>query len=273
MGRYVIVGNGVAGTKAAEELRLRRPDADIVVRHRGAVSILSSPSVGRLRFRSDRGGPVVGQARHVLLRTAHRSAPLGAGRVRSMPAAGTVTLAGGETLGYDGLLVATGRHATAGGVKGDGGAGVNHFKTLADAQAVRAITRDGKTGVVYGNGLASLEMVRALTAGGFATTYVVPTERLWPDVLDDEAAGIIASRVRAAGAELVLGVTAEAVGGSEGGATGATPRRRPDAARRCCRRLRGVLSGRRVACPTAARVSRWTKRSPRLGRASGGPVT
>jgi NAD(P)H-nitrite reductase large subunit len=216
MGRYVIVGNGVAGTKAAEVLRLRRPEADIVLLaeepypfyRRPQLADYAAGAVGEARLWAKRDAFYAEQRIDMRLST----------RVESVDAAaGTLALAGGETLGYDGLVVATGRYATAGGVKGGDAVGVNHFKTLADAQAVRAITRDGKTGVVYGNGLASLEMVRALTAGGFATTYIVPTERLWPDVLDDEAAGIVASRVRAAGAELVLGVTAEAISGAEDG--------------------------------------------------------
>ena len=210
MGRYVIVGNGVAGTKAAEVLRVRRPDAEIVVLteepypfyRRPQLADFASGAIGEARLWAKRDAFYTEQRIDLRLST----------RVESVDAtAGTLALAGGESLAYDGLLVATGRNATAAGVKGGGAVGVNHFKTLADAQAVRAITRDGKAGVVYGNGLASLEMVRALTAGGFATTYVVPTDRLWPDVLDDDAAGIIASRVRAAGAELVLGVAAEAI--------------------------------------------------------------
>ena len=216
MGRYVVVGNGVAGTRAAEVLRLRRPDAEIVVLteepypfyRRPQLADFAAGSISEARLWAKRDAFYTEQRIELRLSS----------RVESVDAAaGTVTLAAGETLGYDGLLVATGRSAIDGGVAGGGAVGVNHFKTLADAQAVRAVTRDGKTGVVYGNGLASLEMVRALTSGGFATTYVVPTARLWPDVLDEDAAAIIVSRVRATGAELVLGVTAEAITGGAGG--------------------------------------------------------
>jgi nitrite reductase (NADH) large subunit len=54
------------------------------------------------------------------------------------------------------------------------------------------------------------------------TTYVVPTDRLWPDILDEDGAEIAASRVRASGAEIIYGQELKGVLGQDGVAEGLT---------------------------------------------------
>jgi NAD(P)H-nitrite reductase large subunit len=69
---------------------------------------------------------------------------------------------------------------------------------------------------VFGNGMVALELVRALTASGFSTTYLVPTEGLWPEVFDKDAADIALSRLHAAGARVVFGAVIDIARSSNG---------------------------------------------------------
>jgi len=94
-----------------------------------------------------------------------------------------------------------------------------YMKTLADADRIRGMSGRGRSAVVHGNGMLALEMVRAFTGVGFETTYLVPSERIWPDVLDIDAADIVASRVRSAGAEIMYSAEISEVQG-EGRASG-----------------------------------------------------
>lgn len=216
MGKYVILGNGVTGTRAAEMLRDADRDAEIAVvteesdpfYRRPLLADYAAGEVGRgllagkkKDFYEDKG---------IELRLA--------ARVREVdPDAKVVTLADGGELSYGKLLVATGRRPV--GPGGDSDDRVIYMKTLEDAERIREMDGRGKRAVVHGNGLIGLEMVRAFTGAGFATTYLVPTERIWADVLDEDVADIVASRVRSAGADIVYGEDSVQVQGN-GTATG-----------------------------------------------------
>ena len=219
MAGFVIVGNGVTGIRAAEVLRRRVDDADITILAEEPYPFYRRPQL------ADFATGVVGEARLWAKKPAfyeenRLNVRLGSRAVALDPDAHAVTLADGAALTYDKLLVASGRRVGVGALKGSDLAGVNHFKTLDEARAIRDLEGAGKTGVVYGDGLVALELVRALTTAGFTTTYLVPEERLWPEVLDEEAAAIIAGRVKAAGAEVVTGAKVEAVEDRQGRAAG-----------------------------------------------------
>jgi len=208
MGRYVIVGNGVTGTRAAEVLRRKDADAAITLvtdepypfYRRPQLADYASGQAGEARLWAKPASFYDDNRLDLRLETTVTGVD---------PAAKVVSFADGGSLPYDKLLVASGRRLS--GVGSAALPSVNSFKTLDEAKAIRSMDGAGKRGIVYGDGLVALELVRALTGAGFQTTYYVPGERLWPDVLDDDAAEIAASRVRAAGAEIVFKTAIKAV--------------------------------------------------------------
>lgn len=209
MGRYVIVGNGVAGTRAAEVLRRTDADAAITLVTEEAYPFYRRPQLAD--FAAGQAGEARLWAKPPLFYDEMRlDLRLGAQVTGVDASAHELTLADGSQVGYDKLLVATGRRLQCGLAKGSL-PGVNCFKTLDDAKVIRSMDGRGKRAAVYGDGLVALELVRALTSAGFTTTYLVPGERLWPEVLDADAADIAAGRVRAAGAELVFRATVTAI--------------------------------------------------------------
>jgi 3-phenylpropionate/trans-cinnamate dioxygenase ferredoxin reductase component len=105
---FVIVGASLAGAKAAEELRERGFDGRIVLVGAEAERPYERPPLSKdyLRGESERAKAYVHdegfyEAQEIELR-------LGAAAEAIDTAASTVTLAGGEELGYDALLLATG---------------------------------------------------------------------------------------------------------------------------------------------------------------------
>src|SRR5660397_243981 len=216
MGRYVILGNGVAGTRAAEMLRDLDQDAEIVVVTEEVHPFYRRPLL--VDYVTGRVGVSLLAGRKKDFYEAKRIELLLDRRAESVdPSAKVVTLSDGKELGYDKLLVATGRKPV--GPEDTQDDRIIYMKTLADADRIRGMSGRGRSAVVHGNGMLALEMVRAFTGVGFETTYLVPSERIWPDVLDIDAADIVASRVRSAGAEIMYSAEISEVQG-EGRASG-----------------------------------------------------
>ncbi len=215
MAKYVIVGNGVTGTRAAEVIRRTDESADVTILTEEPHPFYRRPQL------ADFASGDIGEARMWARKTSfyddnRLDLRLSTKVVGLDVDAHTLALADGGSVPYDRLLVATGRDVTSAGLSGGDLAGVNHFKTLDEARAIRDLDGSGKTGVVFGNGMVALELVRALTASGFSTTYLVPTDSLWPEVLDKDAADIALSRLHAAGARVVFGAGIETARSSDG---------------------------------------------------------
>lgn len=210
MCHYIIIGDGVTGTRAADTLRRHDQGARITVLTEELYPFYRRPLL------PDYAAMLVSEDRlwgkpSDFYRANRLDLRLGARVVSVDPAAHRLHLAGGDELTYDRLLVATGRSFTGEVRKAPGATAANGFKTLDDARAIRAMVEAGalggagRTAAVFGNGLVGLAMLRALVRAGFATRYLVPSETLWPEVLDKEAAEIACSRIRASGATLELG--------------------------------------------------------------------
>ena len=215
MTKYVIVGNGVTGTRAAEVIRRADESADVTILteephpfyRRPQLADFASGEVGEARMWARKRSFYEDNRFDLRLST----------KVVGLDVDGHVlALADGGSVPFNRLLVATGRDVTSERLRGGDLPGVNRFKTLEEARAIRELDGTGTTGVVFGNGMVALELVRALTSSGFSTTYLVPTETLWPEVLDKDAADIALSRLHAAGAQVVFGAGIEAVESSDG---------------------------------------------------------
>jgi NADPH-dependent 2,4-dienoyl-CoA reductase/sulfur reductase-like enzyme len=86
----------------------------------------------------------------------------------------TVTVAGGDRLGYDNLVVATGGRPFRPPVPGLDADGVHGVHRLADGADIRAaITAGAKRAVVLGGGYIGLEMAEVLQARGLDVTVVL----------------------------------------------------------------------------------------------------
>jgi nitrite reductase (NADH) large subunit len=104
----------------------------------------------------------------------------------------TVTTAGGRTVGYDALVLATGSFAAVPPVEGKDLPGSFVYRTVDDVAALRAwvAERAAETGrpvrgAVVGGGLLGLEAAGALSALGAQTTVVEFAPRLMPLQVDE----------------------------------------------------------------------------------------
>jgi len=203
--RYVIVGNGIAGTEAALLLRRRDARAEITIVSSEHDHLFSRPALmyvlcGQLRLQDtepfDR--KLYQRLRIRLVR----------GRVAKLTAAERqIELEGGLRLPYDKLLLATGSLARVPEWTGLAGPQVHSFVTLDDCQALAREAQPGQRAVVVGGGLIGVEVAEVLRMLGLAVTFLVRESWYFPVALSVQEGALVAERIQAHGCDLRLGVT------------------------------------------------------------------
>ena len=117
----------------------------------------------------------------------------------------TVTLAGGETLPYGTLVIASGARPRTLPVPGSDLPAVHTYRTLADAQQVRKEALDARKALVVGGSFIGSEVAASLSMVGLEVTIVEMGERLVPALASAELSDEVADLYREHGVELVLG--------------------------------------------------------------------
>ena len=213
--RLVVVGNGPAAMRTVEELLRRAPDRyDIAIfggeqRHAYNRVLLSAVLSGEKSaddivthnrsWHEERGIALV----------------VGDPVVAIDRAAQTVSSAGGVTLGYDKLLLATGSKPIALPVPGLMLPGVTAFRDLDDVERMRGSAAPGRRAVVIGGGLLGLEAAWGLKRRGMAVTVVHLMPTLMERQLDATGAGLLRRDLAARGIDFVTNAQTEEIIGDE----------------------------------------------------------
>jgi assimilatory nitrate reductase electron transfer subunit len=209
--RVVIVGNGMAGSRLAGELRRRDPHGERV-----SVTVLGEerrPAYNRVLLSAIVGGSMtpeligLPEASPVELR-------LGT-EVTAIDRAGrTVTTADESTVDYDVLVLATGSRPLLPPVDGlldedrEPAPGVVAFRTLDDCERILERARIGAPVAVIGGGLLGLEAARGLAHRGCRVTVVHAVGHLMERQLDPAAGRVLARTLESMGIAFRLGVQA-----------------------------------------------------------------
>jgi nitrite reductase (NADH) large subunit len=206
--RLVLVGNGMAGVRALEDIVARAPGAfDIAVfgaePHGNYNRIMLSPVLaGEKRFADivthDRDW-YLGQGIELIA---------GEAVVEIDRDARTVTGAAGTRRGYDILLLATGSVPFVLPVPGVDLPGVITFRDIADVNAMIAST--GRA-VVIGGGLLGLEAAYGLQRRGMDVTVVHLAPTLMERQLDPLSGGLLADDLAARGIRVLTGANTRAL--------------------------------------------------------------
>ena len=114
----------------------------------------------------------------------------------------SVTLASGERVGYDKLVLATGSYPFVPPVPGADRKDCFVYRTIEDLEAMQECGARSRTGVVVGGGLLGLECAKALRDMGLAAHVVEFAPRLMAVQVDDPGARVLRARIE----ELGVGV-------------------------------------------------------------------
>ena len=215
MERYLILGSGTAGKRAAEVIRKGKSDAEIIVIGDEPDPFYYRPMLGEFLARGMRPEQIASGDRDRLSRLAVRL--LAGIKATSLNVKKQEVLcSSGERIRFDKLLVASGRKTTRLAGPGGDAKGIAYLDTLADAKAIASLV--GKIGkaVVVGSSIPALDVLRGLRGRGVDCTYLIPEERFWPGVLDAVASQILEDRFRQERIAVVKGACLEEVVVREG---------------------------------------------------------
>jgi NADPH-dependent 2,4-dienoyl-CoA reductase/sulfur reductase-like enzyme/pSer/pThr/pTyr-binding forkhead associated (FHA) protein len=216
--RYVVVGDGAAGTAAVGVLRRLDPASAIAV-----VSDDPHPSY----FRAALTNYLLGELRDEQVWAVPPSfyRDLRVDRVLARAAsvdteARQIRLSSGASLPYDALLVATGARARPAPFEGGDLPGVATLRSLQDARLVLEMVLDGLTrAVVVGGGPLALEWAHALLERGASVTLLLRDAHLMAGALDRTASDLVTARLRMGGIDVRVDEVERAVAGPDGRVT------------------------------------------------------
>ncbi|WP_347304388.1 nitrite reductase large subunit NirB [Croceibacterium sp. TMG7-5b_MA50] len=209
----VVIGNGMAGCRAVEEL-LARDGANWRVTIFGA-----EPHVNYNRIMLS---PVLAGEKsfdEIVINPRAWYDDNGIELVASDPviaidrAACTITSRSGRTIGYDRLLIATGSDPFIIPVPGHDLPGVISFRDMNDVETMLTASATGGSAVVIGGGLLGLEAAHGLTLRGMNVTVLHLMPTLMERQLDEAAGWLLKSALEARGQVILTGAdTAEIFG-------------------------------------------------------------
>jgi NAD(P)H-nitrite reductase large subunit len=198
---FVIIGNGVAGTSAAETLRKGDPNARIVL-----VGDEPHPLYNRVALPKVLKGVTAPERTIIKPVQWHVDNRVELHLTTLVTAIDTerrvVTTDTGDTFRYDALLVATGGTPNLLTVPGsDGTRGIYPFQSLDDTKTLLKRVRQSKNAVSTGGSFIAYELAEGFRHHGVATTWVMRGSRFLHRILDEAGGQYVDHLARAVGVE------------------------------------------------------------------------
>ncbi len=210
----VIVGGGETGGQAAATLRDEGFTGPVVLIGREPGIPFGRPPLTKEYLRSEQGlgdwyvEPADWYEGHEVDLRADSVAAIA-------PAAHTLTLASGQELGYQKVLLATGGQNRRLRIPGAELAGVHYLRTVAECDAIKGAARAGQRAVVVGMGFIGCEVAASLTQLGVDVTVIYPGTNPLERVLGDQVGALIGSIHRSKGVRLLAGGQVTAFAGTQ----------------------------------------------------------
>ncbi|WP_284014410.1 NAD(P)/FAD-dependent oxidoreductase [Halobaculum litoreum] len=200
---FVIIGDGIAGSSAAETLREEEPDADITV-----ITDEGEALYNRILIKEFAKGklPEAPISIHDDGWYEERDIDLELNTlvVDIRTDAHEVETHTGDVLEYDKLLLAVGGTPQQLPVEGSDAEGVHHFWTFQDARRIRESAESAEDAVIVGAGLLGIDLAAICGAQGVEGKYLMRGNSWWRYALDEEGAEIMHEAMRERGVEPVF---------------------------------------------------------------------
>ncbi|MEO9170145.1 MAG: FAD-dependent oxidoreductase [Candidatus Baltobacteraceae bacterium] len=216
--RYVIVGNGFAGTTAAEQLRKHDPPCEITLFGDEPYPLYNRISLPPMLRRQIPEEKVM--IRDLAWHEKNGIALKLLTRVETVDTEGHIVLAGGREYPYDALLIATGGRPNPTGAPGSEGAhNLYNFQYLDDTRAISEQIDDSKAAVAIGGSFIAYELAEAFASRKIETHWLIRGPRVLHRMLDEVAGELIDTAAKADGVHMHYGQEVESFVRSNGAIT------------------------------------------------------
>ncbi len=213
--RFVVIGNGVAGTTAAEHLRKNSPSADVTL-----LAGEPYPLYNRVALPIFLKGRV--QERNVMMRTREVQEARGVKLELDTWVSGicheeqTVMTADGRAFPYDRLLLATGGVPHPLRLPGANLHGVYQFQTLDDTKDLITRCEESESAVALGGSYIGYELAEAFSHRGLQTTWIMRGDRFLRRLLDEDGGRVVDLLARDRGVDVIYNDWADDIHGENG---------------------------------------------------------
>ena len=199
--RYVIIGNGFAGTTAAEQLRKADAAASIVMFADEPYPLYNRIALPPLLRKQVAEAKVI--IRDVAWHEKHAIDLRLGTRVEKIDYEGKTVFAAGKEWPFDALLVATGGRPNASDSPGAAGAhNIYNFQYMDDTKAISEQLETAKTAVAVGGSFIAYELAEAFVSRGVKTHWLIRGPRFLRRMLDEISGELLDEAARADGCEI-----------------------------------------------------------------------
>jgi NAD(P)H-nitrite reductase large subunit len=215
--RFVIVGNGIAGTTCAEFLKAEDPNCSVTM-----LGLEKYPLYNRVSLPRYLKGGIPRE--RVILRTVEQHAEKGIDlRLERIATAldttgKTVTLDDGSELPYDALMICSGGHPNP--FPAPGAADVADrtyaFQTLDDTEALSTKIAASHAAAVVGGSFIAYELAEGFRHRGLQTYWIQRGPRFLRRVLDEDGGKMVDFLAKEAGVETIYNTEVESVASANG---------------------------------------------------------
>jgi len=184
--RIVIVGGGQAAAQAVQTLRQRKFDGRITLIGEETYPPYQRPPLSKKYLAGELARERLFLRPLSFYATNDVELELGIRATTLDASARTVTLEDDRTLGYDGLLLATGSRVRRLTVRGSELANIHYVHTVADVDAITAAIEPGNRLVIVGAGYIGLEVAAVAVTRGLEVTVLEAADRVMARVVCPE---------------------------------------------------------------------------------------
>ncbi|MCL2422815.1 MAG: FAD-dependent oxidoreductase, partial [Micrococcales bacterium] len=208
----VVVGTGVGGMLAAEQVRRRHPECNVTMIGREVWPTYNRMEIPRLVTHASsplelalRPGDWA-ETKNITTMANTEVATVDRGRH-------TVALGTGQLLRYDRLILATGAYSPRPAIRGADAAGCFTVRTADDGVAIRAWVQHlhAERALVIGSGAVAVEVAEALSHLGLQVVLVARSRHLLRSSLDETASALLVQYLKSRGIDVCLGFSTREV--------------------------------------------------------------
>jgi nitrite reductase (NADH) large subunit len=216
MTKYLVIGNGVAGTTASADIRKIDGESSITI-----ITDETYPFYSRIRLMDFLSGDVDEKGLIIKKNEWYKENKIEL--VMSTPVTDIdvgkkeVITNSDERIKYDRLLIATGGVSFIPPIPGSNKNGVFTLRTLKDAITIREYAKNAKRVLLIGGGVLGLEAGNALRKVGNSITVVEFFPRLLPRQMDPHGGEILKAQMENMGFKFYLGVKSKEIIGNKKG--------------------------------------------------------